>query len=101
MYKLIIGSLIVCCVVLETGSGSVFARKLGDEGNRDVYLESEYYNTVVHGSKNEFKNVDSTTGIEGKKVDVAGSSGDYLQGLIMAPVAIVKTIGDNPAIMSK
>ncbi len=101
MYKLIIGSLIVCCIILETGSGSVFARKLGEEGNRDVYLESEYYNKVVHSRKNEFKNVDSTTVVEGKKEDATGSSGDYLQGLIMAPVAIVKTIGDNPAIMSK
>ncbi len=101
MYKLIIGSLIVCCIMLETGSASVFAKKIGEEGNSDVYLENDYFNTIVHGRKNEFKNVDSTTGMEGKKEDATGSSGDYLQGLIMAPVAIVKAIGDNPAIMSK
>ncbi len=101
MNKLIFGGLIACCMILSTASGSVFARKLAEEGDRDVYLENVNFDMIEQDKKTENKHTVSHTSINDKKEDLNEEPGDYLQSLIMAPMAIMKTIGDNPVIISK
>lgn len=99
--RLIMGSLMICCMILVTAIGYAIARKLGEEKNQNVFLASEHYNMKIHDKKTEFKHTGSYTGLEYKNENLNGKSGDHLQGLIMAPTFIVKAINENPMIASR
>ena len=99
--RLIMGSLMLCCMILVTAIGSAFSRKLGEEKTPNVFLASEYYNMKIHDKKTEFKHTEPYTGLEYKNENLNGKSGDHLQGLIMAPIVIVKAIKENPMIASR
>ncbi len=88
--KLIMGSLIIYCMALVTAVGFAFARKLGEEKTPNVFLSSKHYNLKIHDKKTEYKNK-----------NLNGKSGDHLQGIIMAPISIVKAINENPMIASR
>ena len=87
--RMIMGSLMLCCMILVTAIGSAFARKLGDE-KENVFLASEHYNMKIHDKKTEYKNE-----------NLNGKSGDHLQGLIMTPMLIAKAIDENPVIIPR
>lgn len=95
------GSLMLCCMVLVAAVGSPFARKLGEEKPPNVFLASEHYSMKIHDKKTEYKHTESYTGLEYKNENLNGKSGDHLQGLIMAPIFIVKAIKENPVIVSR
>jgi hypothetical protein len=101
MKRLIMGSLIVCCIMLVTAKGPVFARKLGEDKNPNIILASERYAAKIHYKKTELKHTDHYSRLDHKNENLNEEPGDYLQGLIMAPVAIMKTIGENPVIISR
>ena len=99
--KLIMGSLIIYCMALVTAVGFTFARKLGEEKTPNVFLASEHYNMKIHDKKTEFKHTGPYTGLDYKNENINGKSGDHLQGIIMAPISIVKAIKENPMIASR
>ncbi len=80
----------ICCMALVTAVGSAYARKLGEEKPPNVFLASEHNNTKIHDKITEYKNENSN-----------GKSGDHLQGLMMAPILIVKAIDEYPEIVSR
>ncbi len=98
--KLIMCSLILCCMVLVTAVGSAFARKLGDENNPNVNLANEHYNMKIHVEKTEIKHTAPYTGLDIKNENLNRKPGDFLQGFIMAPSVIMKVIKENPLIVS-
>ncbi len=98
MKRLIMGCLIVCCMILVTAKGSAFARKLGEDKNPNVILASERYNMKIQYKQTELKHADP---YDYKNENLNEEPGDYLHGLIMAPIVIIKTIGENPVIISK
>ncbi len=101
MKRLIMGSLIVSCMILVTAKGSVFARRLGEDKNPNVILASQCYNVKIHDKKIELKHNYPYSGLDYKNESINGESGDCLQGLIMAPMVIMKTIGENPVFISR
>ena len=98
--RMIMGSLMLCCMILVTAIGSAFSRKLGDE-KENVFLASEHYNMKIHDKKTEFKHTKPYTGLDYKNENLNGKSSDHLQALIMAPILIVKAIEENPVIVSR
>jgi hypothetical protein len=98
--KLIMCRLILCCMLLVTAVGTAFARKLGDEKNPNVVLASEHYNMKIHVEKTEIKQTKPYSGLDNKNENLNGEPGDFLQGLIMTPTAIMKVFAENPAIVS-
>jgi len=101
MKRLIMGGLIVCCMLLVTAKGSVFARRLVEDKNPNVVFASEHYDVKIRYKKTELKHADPYSGLDYKNENLNEGPGDYLQGLIMAPIAIMKTFGENPVIISK
>ena len=99
--KLIMSSLILCCMILVTSIGSAFARKFGEGKNQNVILASEHYNVKIHDKKTEFKHTEPDSGLDYKNENLDGKSGDHMQALIMAPILIVKAIEENPVIVSR
>ena len=99
--KLIMGSLILCFMILVTAIGSAFARKLGEEENPNFFLASKHYNLKIHDNKTEFKHTEPCSGLGYKNENLNDKPGDFLQGLIMSPIVISKTIGENPVIISR
>ena len=98
--KLIMCSLMLCCLLLVTAVGTAFAKKLGDEKNPNVILASEHYNMKIHVEKTEIKHTKPYSGLDNKNENLNEEPGDFLQGLIMAPTAIMKVFADNPAIVA-
>ena len=101
MKRLIMGCLIVCCMILVTAKGSVFARRLGEDKNPNVILASERYNMKIQYKQTELKHTDPYSGLDYKNENLNEEPGDFLHGLIMAPIVIMKTIEENPAIISR
>ncbi len=101
MKRMIIGSLMICCMALVTVVGSASARKLGEEKPPNVFLASEHYNTKIHDKKTEYKHTEPYTGLECKNENLNVKSGNHLQALIMAQIFIVKAIDENPVIISR
>ncbi len=99
--RLIMGSLMICCMALVTAIGSAFARKLGEEKNPNVFLASKHYNLKIHDKKTEYKHTEPNTGLEYKNESLNGKSGGHFQGLIMAPMLIAKAIDENPVIVTR
>ena len=99
--RLIMGSLMICCMALVTAVGPAFARKLGEEKKPNVFLASEHYNMKIHDKKTEYKHTEPYTGLDYKNENLNVKSGDHFQGLIMAPILIVKAIDENPVILSR
>ncbi len=99
--RLIMGSLIVCCIILVTAKGSVLARRLGEDKNLNVHFASEHYNMKIYDEKIELNDTNLYFGLDYKNKSINDKPGDCLQGLIMAPMVIMKTIGDNPVIISR
>jgi hypothetical protein len=80
---------------------SAFALKLSEEKNSNVVFASVHYNMKIHDKITEFKNTESYTGLDCKNEDLNGKPDDHYQSLMMAPITIVKTIGENPFIVSR
>ncbi len=99
--RLIVGNLMLCCLALVTAVGFTFARKLGEEKPPNAFLSSEHYNTKIHNKETEYKHTEPYTGLEHKNENLNGKSGDHLQGLIIAPIFIIKAIEENPVIVSR
>ncbi|MCP4266240.1 MAG: hypothetical protein GY777_11815 [Candidatus Brocadiaceae bacterium] len=98
MKRLIMGCLVVCCMILVTAKGSAFDRRLGEDKDPNVILASEHYNMKIQYKQTELKHTDPH---DYKNENLNEEPDDYLQGLIMAPIVIIRTIGENPVIMSK
>ncbi len=94
--KMIMCSLILCCMLLVTAVGTVFAKQLGDEKNPNVILASGHYKMNIHVEKTEIKRTEPYTGLD----NLNGKPGDSLQGLIMSPAVIMKALAENPSIVS-
>ena len=88
--RMIIGSLMICCMALVTAVGCTFARKLAEEKPPNVFLASEHNNMKIHDKITEYKNENSN-----------GKSGNHLQALVMAQIFIVTAIDENPVIISR
>jgi len=95
--KLIIGVLVLCSMVCEVGS--VFAIQFGNVKNSNVFLEDERYNQKIHDKKPGFKWSESYTCTDYNENN-QGKSGDYIQGLSLAPMVLTKTICENYEIIS-
>ncbi len=99
--RMIMGSLILCCMILVTAMGPAFARKVGEEKNPNVFLACEHYNLKIHDKKTEYKHTEPNTGLEYKNENLNRKSGGHLQGLMMAPILIAKAIDENPVIVTR
>ncbi len=99
--RLIMSSLMLCCMILVTAIGYAFARKLGEEKPPNVFLASEHYNMKINDKKTEYKHTEPYTGLEYKNENLNGKSGGHFQGLIMAPLLIAKAIDENPVIVTR
>jgi hypothetical protein len=99
--RLIMGSLMICCMALVTAVGFAFTRKRGEEKPPNVFSVSEHYNMKIHDKKTEYKHTEPYTDLLCKNEDLNGKPGDHLQALIMAQVFIVKAIVENPVIISR
>ncbi len=99
--QMIMCGLILCCMLVVTAVNSAFAVKLGEEKNSNVFYASVHYNMKIHDKITEVNNTESYTDLDCKNENLNGKPDDHYQGLIMAPVAIMKTIGENPFIVSR
>ncbi len=99
--RLIMGSLMLCCMALVTAVGSVFAGKPGEEKPPDVFLSSEHSNMKIIEKETEYKHTEPNTGLEYKNENMNRKSGGHFQGLIMAPILIAKAFEENPVIVTR
>ena len=91
--KLIIGVLVLISIVLVVGS--VFAIQSDNVKNSNVYLADESYNQKIHDKKPDLKYSESYSGTDYNNENNQLKSGDYIQGLILAPMVITKAICQN------
>ncbi len=96
--KLIIGVLVLCSMILVVGS--VFAIQFGNVKNSDVFLENERYNQKTQYKNSGFICSESYTNTDNNNENNQRKSGDYIQGLILTPMVITKTICENYEIIS-
>ena len=99
--KLIMGSLLLCCMILVTAIGSAFARKFGEEKTSNIFSASEHYNLQLHNKETEIKHTEPYFDLVSKNENLNNKPGNFLQGLIVSQIVIVKTIGENPVIISR
>ncbi len=96
--KLIIGVLVLCSMILV--AGSVFAIQTYNVKYSDVFLEDERYNQKIHDKKPGLKCSEYNSGTDYNNENNQEESGDYIQGLILTPMIITKTICENHEIIS-
>ncbi len=97
--NLIIGVLVLCSMVLVVGS--VFAIQTYSVKCSDVFLEDEGYNQKINDKKPDLKCSDYNPDTDYNNENNQEKSGDYLQGLIFAPMVIMEAVCENHEIISK
>ena len=97
--NLIIGVLVLCSMVLVVGS--VFAIQTCSVKYSDVFLEDEGYNQKINDKKPDLKCSDYNPDTDYNNENNQEKSGDYLQGLIFAPMVIMEAVCENHEIISK
>ncbi len=96
----IIGSLMICCMALVTAAGCTFSRKLAEEKPPNVFLASEHNNMKTQDKNPGFICSESYTNTDNNNENNQRKSGDCIQGLILTPKVITKTICENYEIIS-
>ena len=96
--NLIIGVLVLCSMVLVVGS--VFAIQTYSVKCSDVFLEDEGYNQKINDKKPDLKCSDYNSDTDYNNENNQEKSGDYLQALIFAPMAIMEAVCENHEIIS-
>ncbi len=96
--KLIIGVLVLCSMILVVGYA--FAIESGNVKNSDLFLEDEGYNQKINDKKPGLKCSEYNFRTDYNNENYQGKSGDFIQGLIFAPMIITKAVCENHEIIS-
>ncbi len=98
--KQIIGRLILCCIILITAIGTVFAKKFGEERDSKVFTACEYLNIETFDKKSELEHTGPCAVPDYENESIKGEHVGFLEGLIVAPVLITKSIVGNQVLVS-